>query len=130
MLSITLKEQNMSISKVLVVDDSPVDLQYLKAIVEDAGFQVITATNGRDAQEKAKNQRPDVILMDVVMEDVDGFEACRNITKDSTTANIPVLFVTSKNQKADQVWGELQGGKGMISKPYTSDQILQALAAV
>ncbi len=120
----------MSISKVLVVDDSPVDLQYLKGIVEEAGFQVITATNGRDAQEKAKKQRPDVILMDVVMEDVDGFEACRNITNDTSTANIPVLFVTSKNQKADQVWGELQGGKGMISKPYTSAQILQAIAAV
>lgn len=120
----------MPVSKVLVVDDSPVDLQYLKTIIEGAGFQVITATSGRDAQDKAKNQRPDVILMDVVMEDVDGFEACRNITKDSATANIPVLFVTSKNQKADRVWGELQGGKGMISKPYTSDQILKAIAAI
>ena len=120
----------MPVNKVLVVDDSPVDLQYLKAIVEDAGFQVITATSGRDAQDKAKQQRPDVILMDVVMDDVDGFEACRNITKDSSTANIPVLFVTSKNQKADRVWGELQGGKGMISKPYTSDQIIQAIAAI
>ena len=120
----------MSISKVLIVDDSPVDLQYLKTIVEEAGFQVITATNGRDAQDKAKNQHPDVILMDVVMDEVDGFEACRNITTDSSTANIPVLFVTSKNQKADRVWGELQGGKGMISKPYTSDEIIKAISAV
>lgn len=120
----------MPVCKVLVVDDSPVDLQYLKTIVEEAGFQVITATNGREAQDKAKAQHPDVILMDVVMEGVDGFEACRNITKDSSTAKIPIYFVTSKNQKADRVWGELQGGKGMISKPFTSDQILKTIAAI
>lgn len=120
----------MPVSKVLVVDDSPVDLQHLKMIVEGAGYQVITATSGRDAQDKARQQHPDVILMDVVMDDVDGFEACRNIGKDANTAKIPVVFVTSKNQKADRVWGELQGGKGMISKPYTSDQILDAIATV
>ena len=120
----------MPVSKVLVVDDSPVDLQHLKAIVEKAGYQVITATSGRDAQDKARQQHPDVILMDVVMDDVDGFEACRNIGKDAATAKIPVVFVTSKNQKADRVWGELQGGKGMISKPYTSEQILNAIATV
>lgn len=120
----------MSVNKILIVDDSPVDLAHLKTIIEDAGFQVLTATNGQDAHTKAKQQRPDVILMDVVMDGVDGFEACRNITKDSATANIPVFFVTSKNQKADKVWGELQGGKGMISKPYTPDQIIDAIATV
>lgn len=120
----------MSVSKVLVVDDSPVDLAHLKTIVEEAGYQVLTATNGQDALEKAKSCRPDLILMDVVMDGVDGFEACRNITKDSTTASIPVFFVTSKNQKADKVWGELQGGKGMISKPFTSKQIIDTITAV
>lgn len=120
----------MSVNKILIVDDSPVDLAHLKGILEDAGYQAVTATNGQDAQAKAKSCRPDLILMDVVMDGVDGFEACRNITKDSATANIPVLFVTSKNQRADKVWGELQGGKGMISKPYTPDQIIAAIATV
>ena len=114
--------------RVLVVDDSPVELQHLKTIVENAGYQVITASNGNEAQEKARTFRPDVILMDVVMDGVDGFEACRNITSSNDTSNIPVYFVTSKNQKVDRVWGELQGGKGMISKPYTPDQIIQAIA--
>lgn len=114
--------------RVLVVDDSPVDLQHLKTIVENAGYQVITASNGSEAQEKARTFRPDVILMDVVMDGVDGFEACRNITSNTDTSDIPVYFVTSKNQKADRVWGELQGGKGMISKPFTPDQIIQAIA--
>ncbi|MFL0805156.1 MAG: response regulator [Agarilytica sp.] len=120
----------MPASKVLVVDDSPVELENLKTIVEEAGYQVITASNGNDALDKAKSFRPDVILMDVVMDGVDGFEACRNITRDNSTNKIPVFFVTSKNQKADRLWGELQGGKGMISKPYTSDQILKTIATV
>lgn len=120
----------MPVSKVLVVDDSPVDLQHLKSIVEAAGYQVITASNGQEAQQKARQDRPDAIFMDVVMDGVDGFEACRNITNDQNTASIPVFFVTSKNQKADRVWGELQGGRGMISKPYTADDILQAIQTV
>lgn len=120
----------MPASKVLVVDDSPVDLENLKSIVEDGGYQVITACNGREALNKAKSFRPDVILMDVVMDDVDGFQACRNITRDNSTSDIPVFFVTSKNQRADRMWGELQGGKGMISKPYTADQILDTIATV
>jgi twitching motility two-component system response regulator PilH len=117
----------MSKSKVMIVEDSPVDLQRLKKIVSDAGYQVITATNGAEAFQKAKAYRPDVIFMDVVMEGVDGFEACRNIVQDKDLSDIPVVFVTSKNQKVDRVWGEIQGGKGMISKPYTDSQILEAI---
>jgi twitching motility two-component system response regulator PilH len=120
----------MPVSKVLVVDDSPVDLEHLKSIVAGAGYQVITASNGREAQEKARRDRPDAILMDVVMDGMDGFEACRNITNDQVTAHIPVFFVTSKNQKADRVWGELQGGRGMITKPFTAEDILRAIQMV
>lgn len=117
----------MPASKVLVVDDSPIDLQNLKHIVENGGYQVITASNGSEAYDKAKSFRPDVILMDVVMDGIDGYEACRNITRDNKTNRIPVFFVTSKNQKADRLWGELQGGKGTIAKPYTPDQILETI---
>ena len=120
----------MKPSKVMIVDDSPVDLQHLKQIMADAGYQVISATDGQDAYDKAKAYRPDVILMDVVMEGVDGFQACRNITSDKDLASIPVVFVTSKNQRADRVWGELQGGKGMITKPYTQAQIIDTIAAL
>ena len=120
----------MAASKVMVVDDSPVDLQHLKLIIEGAGYQVVTACNGREAYEKAKATRPDLILMDVVMDGVDGFEACRNITSDRETGKIPVVFVTSKNQKADRVWGELQGGRGMISKPFSAEEIISTIAAI
>lgn len=120
----------MSASKVMIVDDSPVELEHLKNIITEAGYQVVTATNGDEAVEKARSYRPDLILMDVVMEGTDGFEACRNIRAHETTGDIPIFFVTSKNQKADRVWGELQGGKGMISKPYTSQQILDVISTI
>lgn len=120
----------MTASKVMIVDDSPIELKHLKDIVTDAGYQVITAASGREAYDKAKSFRPDVILMDVVMEDIDGFEACRTITQDKDLNSIPVVFVTSKNQTADRVWGELQGGKAMISKPYTQDQILDTISSL
>ena len=69
----------MKPNRIMIVDDSPVELQHLKEIVSDSGYQVITAVNGQDAYDKAKTYKPDVILMDVVMDGIDGFEACRNI---------------------------------------------------
>lgn len=120
----------MKPARVMIVDDSPVDLMNLKQIVSDAGCQVVTAINGQDAYDKAKSCHPDLIFMDVVMDGVDGFEACRNIVSDKDLKNIPVFFVTSKNQRADKVWGELQGGSGMISKPYTPDQIIDVIAGL
>ncbi|HEY6529402.1 MAG TPA: response regulator [Cellvibrionaceae bacterium] len=120
----------MSASKIMVVDDSVVDLQHLKLIIEGAGYQVVTASSGREAVEKARSTRPDLILMDVVMEGGDGYEACRAITSDRETGKIPVIFVTSKSQKADRVWAELQGGRGLISKPYSAEEIIRTIAAI
>lgn len=119
----------MEISKVLVVDDSTADLMNIKNIVAEAGYNVITACSGVEAIEKAKSQKPDLILMDIVMDETDGYEACRRLTKDGDTKNIPVVFVSSKNQKADRVWAELQGGKGLIGKPFTADQIVSQIKA-
>lgn len=117
----------MTTSRILVVDDSPVDLANLKNIVEEAGYSVVTASDGEEAYKIAKASRPDLILMDVVMEGVDGYEACRRITSDHETGKIPVIFVTSKNQKADEVWAKLQGGRAVIAKPYKPEQILAAI---
>jgi twitching motility two-component system response regulator PilH len=119
----------MAITNVMVVDDSAADLENLKKIVSDAGYSVITATSGSEALQKAKQYKPDLIFLDVVMGDVDGFEVCRSMGKDSEIKNIPVIFVTSKNQKADRVWAELQGGKGLVGKPYTPEQIVSQLQA-
>lgn len=120
----------MSINKVLLVDDSPTDLANIRSIVADAGYSVLTATTGNEAIKIANNESPDLIFMDIVMEGADGYDACREITQNNNTRGIPVIFVTSKNQKADRVWAELQGGKAFITKPYTPEQILEQICAL
>ena len=120
----------MAINKVLLVDDSPMDLANIRGIVADAGYSVLTATTGNEAIELAKSELPDLIFMDIVMEGADGYVACREINKDGVTSSIPVVFVTSKNQKVDRVWAELQGGKAFITKPFTPEQILDQISAL
>jgi twitching motility two-component system response regulator PilH len=119
----------LAIHKVLIVDDARPDLMNLERIVSAAGYTTLTATNGQQAVEMSKAQLPDVILMDVNMDQMDGFAATRAIGAEAATKSIPVVLVTSKNQKADRVWAQMLGVKGYVTKPYTSDQILGAIAA-
>lgn len=118
------------VSKVLVVDDSLAELQNLKTILTDAGCVVSTATSGSEAVKKALAEKPNVIFMDVIMPEMDGFAATRELSNNAATKAIPVVFVTSKAQKADKVWAQMQGGKGYVTKPYTADQIVEQLKAV
>jgi twitching motility two-component system response regulator PilH len=124
-----MEETEMSINKVMVVDDSPSELSSMKQIVSDAGCIVISATSGKEAVEKAKSEKPDIIFMDIIMPDMDGYEATRLLSNDKDTKDIPIIFVSSKSQKADKLWGQMQGGKAYITKPYTSDQIIDQLKA-
>lgn len=117
----------MKARKVLVVDDSPVDLANITNIVTEAGCVVIGATNGDDAIKKAKSEQPDLIFLDIVMPNMDGYATCRTLAGDSATKDIPIVFVTSKNQKADRLWAQMQGGKAFITKPYTPDAIIDQL---
>jgi len=112
----------MAIKKVLCVDDTATDLKNLEEACKSAGYTVITASNGKDAVAKAKSEKPDAVLMDVIMPDMNGFQACRAITSDAETKNIPVILVSSKGEKTDKLWGEQQGAKGYVTKPYTQDQ--------
>ncbi len=120
----------MAIRKVLIVDDSDTDLKNLTQIISGAGYQVVTAKTGKEAVAKAKSEHPDAILLDVIMPDMNGFQACRSLTSDAETKGIPVILVSSKGEKTDKVWGEEQGAKGYVTKPYTSDQILGQLRAL
>ncbi|MFK5893451.1 MAG: response regulator [Pseudomonadota bacterium] len=119
----------MAISKIMVVDDSTVDLLNLKNIVSDAGYQVVTANSGQEAIDKSTTEMPDLIFMDVVMQQMDGYQACREITHNGSTKHIPIIFVTSKGQKADVMWAEMQGGKSLVQKPYTPAQIIEQINA-
>jgi len=89
----------MAIKKILIVDDSPTDRQFFMETLSKQGYQVVTAENGDEAITKSKSERPDLILMDVVMPGTNGFQATRAITRDEATKHIPVIVVTSKNRK-------------------------------
>jgi twitching motility two-component system response regulator PilH len=113
--------------KILVVDDSQIELKHLERIVSDAGAVVITASSGAEALAKAKEHAPQLILLDVNMPGLDGFSTARQLGADPLTKGIPVVFVTSKDQKADRVFAQMLGAKGYITKPYTADDILKQL---
>ena len=113
--------------KVLIVDDSQVDRSNLERIVADAGHVTLLAESGAQAIERARRDKPDLILMDVNMPDMDGFAATRKLKADDATKAIPIVFVSSKNQKADMAWGQMLGAKGYIAKPYSREQILEQL---
>lgn len=116
-------------SKILIVDDSAAQLASLRTLLEQNGYLTITASTGTEAIQKAGSEAPKAILMDIVMPDMDGYEACRLLQANVNTKSIPVVFVSTKNQKADQLWAKMQGGKALISKPYQPQEILDALKA-
>ena len=113
--------------KVLIVEDSTTDFQKLETIVKRSGATVLHATDGKRAIELAQSEAPAVIFMDVNMVNMDGFEATRQILAIPACKDIPVVFVTSKGQKADQVWAKMLGGKGFVAKPYADSQIQDEL---
>lgn len=117
----------MAKKKVLVVDDTAAHLQHLAEIVTTAGYHVITATSGKEAIAKSISEKPNMIFLDIVMDDLDGYGACREITRNEDTKDIPVVFVSTKNQRADKIWAEKQGAKALLSKPVNSDQIVDHL---
>lgn len=117
----------MALQKVLCVDDVKADLVNIEKIVAAHGALVITASNGREAVARAKADLPDIIFLDVNMPEMDGFAATRELKKDAATKAIPVILVTSKSQKADKLWAQMQGASGFVSKPYTAEQIIEHL---
>ena len=117
----------MANKTILVVDDNATQLTEIQSIVSDAGYQVITAQSGQESIDKAKKQLPDLIFLDIVMPEMDGFAACRELKNESTTKDIPVIFVSSKDQEADKVWAQLQGAQDYVTKPYTAEEIVSQI---
>jgi twitching motility two-component system response regulator PilH len=120
----------MAIKNILVVDDSPTELHLLREMLAKNGFAVVTANSGEEAIEKLKTQRPDLVLMDVVMPGMSGFEATRSISKNPATASIPVIICTTKGQETDKAWGLRQGAKDYIVKPIVENVLLEKIRAL
>lgn len=117
-------------SRVLIVDDSPSQLVGMKRTVEKLGHEVITAEDGAAGVEVAKRELPDLILMDVVMPNLNGFQATRTISKDPKTSHIPIVLVTTKDQDTDRVWGMRQGARDYIVKPVNAAELMAKINAL
>ncbi len=117
-------------AKVLIVDDSPTEVHVLKGVLEKGGHNVSSADNAEDGIKQAKAVKPDVILMDVVMPGMNGFQATRALTKDPETQHIPIIIVTTKDQETDRVWGLRQGAKDYVTKPVDASDLLAKVKAV
>lgn len=114
-------------AKVLIVDDSPTQIFTLKTLVQEWGHEALTAENGAQAIEIAHQEQPDVILMDIIMPGMSGFQATRKLSRDPATRAIPVIFVSTKDGEADRVWGMRQGAIGFVTKPINPELLFTAI---
>ena len=117
-------------AKVLIVDDSPTEIHVLKTFLEKKGHAVSVATSGEEGVVVAKGLLPDVVLMDVVMPGMNGFQATRQLSQQAETANTPVIVVTTKDQETDKVWAKRQGAVDYIVKPVQEKALIDALNRV
>ncbi|MBW4669290.1 MAG: response regulator [Cyanomargarita calcarea GSE-NOS-MK-12-04C] len=115
---------------ILVVEDSPSELELMSHYLKESGYNVIKATGAKEALEKALLEKPDVIVTDVVMPGMSGFELCRYLKKDPNTQKVPIVICSSKNQEIDRLWAMRQGADAYVTKPYTREQLLRAIKSV
>jgi len=120
----------MAIQKVLIVDDSPTERYFLTDILVKQGFSVSTAESGEEALLKIKADKPELILMDVVMPGQNGFQVTRSIARDPETQHVPIIICTSKGQETDRIWGLRQGARDYIVKPVDPAELLSKIAAL
>jgi twitching motility two-component system response regulator PilH len=117
------------VALVLIVDDSPTDVHVMQKALEQGGFSTASAADGSEAIRKARELHPDLILMDIVMPGLNGFQATRQLASDPETRSIPVIMVTSKAQESDRVWGLRQGAVDYLVKPVASEHLLRKAQA-
>ena len=114
-------------ARILIVDDSPTETFRFKEILTKHGYDVLEASNGADGVTLAKAEQPDLVLMDVVMPGVNGFQATRQITRDEDTKHIPVVIVSTKDQATDRVWGKREGAIDYLIKPIEEKQLIDVI---
>ena len=117
-------------ARILIVDDSPTEMFKLTGMLEKHGHVVLKAENGADGVALARQEKPDAVLMDIVMPGLNGFQATRQLTKGPDTSHIPVIMVTTKDQETDMVWATRQGAKAYITKPVDEQKLILTLKNV
>jgi two-component system, chemotaxis family, response regulator PixH len=116
--------------KVLVVEDTPSQMDLITLYLKEGGYTVFSANNAKDGLELLSREKPDVVITDVVMEGMNGFEMCRAIKKNPDTEKTPVIACTTRNTDLDRMWGMKQGVDAYIGKPFTSEEIIRAVRSV
>jgi twitching motility two-component system response regulator PilH len=120
----------MPINKVLIVDDSKTEIMYLTDLLSKNGFSVRSAENAEDAFKKLAEDKPELILMDVVMPGQNGFQLTRAISRDPAFSDVPIIMCTSKNLETDRVWGMRQGARDYITKPVDANELMAKIKAL
>lgn len=120
-------EYRAVLKKVLIVDDSPAQVKLLHGLLEREGYSPIDLSDPRRVEETIANERPTLILLDVVMPERNGFQVCRELKRSSEFSAIPVILVTSKDTASDRYWGEQQGADGYVTKPFTPEELMRAV---
>ena len=115
---------------VLIVDDSPTEMHILKGILQKGGYRVITAVDGESGVAQAEHSKPDLILMDVVMPGLNGFQATRQLSRNPETSEIPIIMVTTKAQETDRAWGLRQGAREYVVKPVGAGELLKKIKSI
>jgi twitching motility two-component system response regulator PilH len=114
-------------SKIVVVDDSYAELQLIESVLKGANHTVVSYSNTEKLEDKLVGDRPDLVIMDVVMPGRNGFQACRDLKNDDRFKSIPVLLCSSKGQESDKFWGQQQGANGYVVKPFKNEELLAAV---
>ena len=115
---------------ILIVEDSPSELELMSHYLNESGYNVIKASGAKEALEKAVLEQPDIIVTDVVMPGMSGFELCRSLKRNPVTQKVPIVICSSKNQEIDRLWAMRQGADAYVTKPYTREQLLRAIISV
>lgn len=119
-----------AIRKILIADDSATERVNLTRILETAGYQVVPTQSGNEAKSLAESQLPDLIILDIIMEDGDGYQACRALKRNPATQAIPVIMISSKSNPVDKQWAQKLGANAYIVKPYKDEDVLREIAAL
>jgi DNA-binding response OmpR family regulator len=114
-------------SKILIVDDSYAELQMIEGYLKGASHTVVSFPNTEKLEDKVVAEKPDLIVMDVVMPGRNGFQACRDLKNDDRTKNVPIVLCTSKGNESDKFWGQQQGANGYVTKPFKAEDLLAAV---
>jgi chemotaxis family two-component system response regulator PixH len=115
---------------ILIVEDTPSEMELISHYLRQSGYSVVGAVSAKEALSRAVELKPDVIITDVVMPGMSGFELCRSLKKHPVTEHVPVILCTSKSQEIDRLWGMKQGASAYLMKPFTSEQLVRVVRSV